>query len=172
VARQRFQQRVRRKRQWVRELKISSEMPNNTALELLRITASEYEALGFGNPTVVRIRGQIHITPDSTTFQVANEVVDVGVGIITVRGGVGAGVISPIAEPNESWMFWRVDGLKNLQDGSAGVDLASTALRYSFDVKSMRVLRGQDDLVMTAENSTGSDPHVFVSCSWSVLLQE
>ena len=166
--------RARRKRQWIRETIVPTVITDGVQASLLAISPTKYSAQGFGNPTVVRIRGNFVVSPDQTTMNAQGESQRLGFGIITVREGTSANVPGPLTEPNEAWMYWRVDSYTLQDDGSSGFDYAAAGVNrvIEFDVKAMRVLRGRDVLSMVVENAGDSDSHMFVSASWSVLLQE
>ena len=173
-ARRSFQDRPRRKRQWIRKSTSPTEILNGVASTLLELSAADYTGQGFGNPTVVRIRGTIVVSPDPATFNAQTESQRMGFGIISLREGATAGVVSPASDPNESWMFWRTRTYTLQDDGTGGLDLAGVGVNeiFDFDVKAMRILRGRDEIAFIVENVGDSDAHMFVSVAWSVLLQE
>ncbi len=166
------QPRVRRKRQWIRETTLFTEIANNASLALLEITNAEYTALGFGDPTVVRIRGTLGMILDTATV-VANASQRLAMGILTQRGGATSTGTLPIADLNEAWLYWGMTYLSapDVAGGGLTGDQLANA-RVDFDVKAMRVLRGLDKLTLIVQNPGDSAAHVFVGASWSVLLQE
>ncbi len=169
-----FPNRVRRKRQWIRETLAPTEVLNGVTVAFNSITESEYSGVGFGDSTVVRIRGIWVISPDPVTMNAQGESQRFGLGIITLRGGSAGAGIEPLTDLNESWMWWHASTITLQDDGTGGLDFAGVGVNrvIEYDVKAMRVLRGKDNLQSVVQNSGDSDAHFFISHAWSVLLQE
>ncbi len=160
--------------QWFRESQGASEVLNTSGgVELLRISSAEYTAAGFGDPTVVRIRGSmLYVIDDSTA--VDGSVQRLAMGIIVVPVSVTAAELQgPLGQPRLNWLYWSVHGLKATTLPAASEEAWGTgAWRFDFDVKAMRRLDGEKDVLMSVENPGDSAAHVFVTGSWSVLLQD
>ena len=166
----RFPTRPRRKRQWIRESILPTEVANGTVVALLSITESEYTGRGFGDPTIVRIKGDGLVFMDEATAS-AGLSQRIGLGIITIRGGSAGSANSPLTEFDESWMWWSAYHL-NIPAAAAEGSIEDASHRFSFDIKAMRILKGLDNLFFVAQNPGDSVAHVFVGVSWSVLFQE
>ncbi len=165
--------RERARYQWVRESIPQTEVADTTGAEvLLRVTASEYEALGITDPTVVRIRANLKLNMDPATSQ-DGFAQRIGVGIIVLPSSVTPAEFGgPIGQPNEDWMYWMTQHLKSTASPASEEEGWGVGTwRVDIDVKAMRRLRGRHDLVMIAENAGDSVAHVFVGAAWSVLFQ-
>ena len=163
--------RPRKKRQWFRETSDFTEILDGTNVNLLGMVAADYNGLGFGNPTIVRIRGRITFHADPTTGTVGLSQ-RMAFGIITQKGGQNLSTLSPKDDANEAWMFWSAYHAILLADGSTAEDVAASYQTFEFDVKAMRILKGLDELVFNVSNFGDSVLHVDVGVTWSVLLQE
>ena len=176
MARQRmagvFPVRPRRKRQWFRESQPISILSSTTPLEILSISEGEYVGRGFGDPTVVRIRGRVwvlHATASITSTRFV-------MGIIAAQGNVDpadifdAGAPS-VAQRGADFLWWAEGGVTRQVASVDGNDPAAFQ-QYDLDVKAMRRLAGTKRLMFVVMNLRDAAVDIGVQADWSVLLQE
>ena len=166
----------RRKYQWIRESIPPTEITDDggsSGVELLRVTDAEILAAGMHDPTVVRIRGSslLRMDPATSADGVSQRIV---MGVMVLPASVTFAEHSgPLSTPNDDWMYWNVVQLASPTLPAASEEEWGTgSWRVDFDVKVSRRLRGKSGVVLGVESAGDSAAHVFVSASWSVLLQE
>jgi len=156
--------RARMKKQW-------TSMPNSTTALTSAGTSIISGNLAFTTDvsTILRMIGQLVVTPLTDFTTTERSILTVAIGLFNSEA-VAAGAASlsdPVADSNYPWLWWKSMVFLN----SVGLDLGENALgglttRESFDVKSRRIVRPNDSLVMVgnyAQVVGGADMTVDVA---------
>ncbi len=104
--------------------------------------------------TVLRIRGELVAWKDGTSAPGVG--VRVAVGILPVMGGQGTTVVSsPLADADAPWMFYESFHLAYEEMVTDVIDVPGiSSFRKTIDVKSMRILRPDEELQLVVEQAT------------------
>ena len=96
--------------------------------------------------TIIRIRGELVVVMESPT---AADQLIFGFGLrVAAKGTAAAGsTIGPVSDASADWMGYRVVPLQ----ATGGADIAESA-RITIDVRAMRKIKLNEELIMVAEN--------------------
>jgi len=164
--------RVRRKRQWFRKSVAPTVLGTTAPVELLSFQQSDYSAFGFGDPTVVRIRGEIWVHHDSAVA--GSTRVELGIlasqETLDATDVLGAGG-SAVNQLNADFMWFAVAAVQR-RTASLDSEDPQSFKSYLIDIKAMRVLRGTSKVSLYVANLRDAAVDVAVFPFLSVLMQE
>ncbi len=104
--------------------------------------------------TVIRMIGEYVISPTPGGTFVAGDRVEIALGIAVVSSDAAAlgstAMPDPIGDEAYPWLFWASHKLI-FAGASPGGDEITAHVRRSFDIKSMRKMKADQDLVLVAQ---------------------
>ena len=164
--------RPRRKRQWYRETVSATVLSSNSSTTLLTLNESEITGAGFGDPTLVRIRGVWRAslaagTAFSTLYTTGIIVVQEGVDPEDVLSAGGPST----AQSRQNWLWYRQVALSNVSASSVE-QCGANYDHVELDIRAMRVIRGTQKVIWVVTNHRDAAADITVSPNWSILLQE
>ncbi len=150
------------------------------ALNIAGVTTALMQQLGgtggLGDAfTVLRNLGEYTIFPTGPAVQGDEGAVCFAIGVVSSDAATAgsASMPDPCAEPEYPWLYWASHpfGYNAAVEESA---LASSSVRRSFDIKSMRKIKPSESLVTIVEyenvGSGGDPPLTIVVGGWRVLV--
>ena len=133
-------------------------------------------SLDFTEPaTVIRMLGDVLIisTPGGTFVQGDQCGLTVAIGVVSTDAvGVGATAMpDPSSEPEFPWLFWK-DSHFILEAAPPDLGSPGGAVRFSFDIRSMRKIKPRESLVWVFqyEDLAGAPPYTVSTGLVRVLL--
>ncbi len=159
-----FTRSTRMKKQWLN-------IPNNISDLSASATFIASGSLVFDSDvrTIMRMIGEIVVTPSTDLVDTEAALFTFGIGLFNAEAVVAgaASLSSPSGDPDYPWLWWYSTVLVAGPGGDLG-ELAQGALtnRIPFDVKSRRIVRPNETLVMVgnfSQTSGSADYHVGVA---------